>query len=537
MTKHLRIATAQLNLTVGDFKGNLQKHIDAAIEAVQTLKADIIVFPELSLSGYPPEDLLFRNDFLDAANDALDHFTKSIKDIYCLVSHPLKHHDGIFNACSLIYNGKIIAQYAKQSLPNYGVFDEKRYFISGDKTCVVDIKGVRTGLIICEDLWSEGPIKNAVAQGAELILVPNASPFESDKHELRFSILNKRAKENHVPIVYVNNIGGQDELVFDGGSMIVDEEGGLQYLAPFFKEDIHCFELAFNQKKPSLPIFIPNEVERIYQALVIALRDYVTKNNAPGVLLGLSGGIDSALTLCIAVDALGKDRVKAIALPSRYTSQISYEDAEALAKNLGVNYQIISIEPSYESFISSLAANFAGLKPDLTEENLQARCRAVILMALSNKTGYLVLSTSNRSESAVGYSTLYGDMVGGFAVLKDVLKTMVYKLAKYRNEINHVIPERTIERAPSAELAPDQKDEDSLPPYPILDRILQLYLDQGRGIDEITKMGFDRETVAKVAHLIRQSEYKRRQAPIGPRINQRSFGKDWRFPVTNKFRG
>lgn len=537
MKKSLNIVPAQLNLVIGDINGNLEKHINAAIKARDELHADVIIFSELSLTGYPPEDLLFRPSFIEETQAALEKFIASVRGIYCLLSHPTQTNKGLLNACSLIFDGKIIAQYAKQSLPNYGVFDERRYFIPNHETCVASIHGIPTGIVICEDLWVTGPVKQAVEQGAKLILAPNASPFESDKHELRFSMLSERAKQNHVPIVYVNCIGGQDELVFDGGSMIVDADGHLAFLAPFFQENLSVVKVDLEQlTEEKTPTVMP-EVERIYNALVLAVRDYINKNNMPGVLLGLSGGIDSALVLCIAVDAIGKERVKAIGMPSRHTSEISLHDAQEIADKLGVEYQLISIEPSYESFLTALAANFAGKKIDITEENLQARCRAVILMALSNKTGFMVLSTSNRSECAVGYSTLYGDMVGGFAVLKDVLKTMVYKLAKYRNSISHVIPDRTIERAPTAELAPNQKDEDSLPPYSLLDRILQLYLDQGHSIDVIAKLGFEREVVEKVANLIRKSEYKRRQAPIGPRINPRSFGKDWRYPITNKFRG
>lgn len=539
MTKKLRIVLAQLNLAVGDITGNLEKHLRAAIRARDEFAADIIVFPELSLTGYPPEDLLLRKKFISDAQQALQQFTAEVKNIYCLIGHPQVCEKGLFNACSLIYNGQVLAQYAKQHLPNYGVFDERRYFIPGNTPSIIPINGIPISLNICEDIWIDGPIEQAAAQGAQLILIPNASPFETDKHERRVAILAKRAKQHHLPIVYVNTVGGQDEIIFDGGSMVMNAEGKVCQLAGFFKENLLAVDLDFSVKPAHIqpmPITLPNAEEKIYQALVLATRDYIEKNLLPGVLIGVSGGIDSALTLAIAVDALGKERVRAILMPSRYTADISNEDAITLVNNLGVQHEIISIEPSYKAFQESLAPSFANKKADVTEENIQARCRAVILMALSNKSGNLVLTTGNRSEMAVGYCTLYGDMAGGFAPLKDVPKTVVYQLANYRNQLQPIIPQRTVERPPTAELAPNQKDEDSLPPYSILDKILDAYLNQGLSIDEIVADGFKRDMVTKVVKLIYRNEYKRRQSAIGPRINQKSFGKDWRYPITNGFK-
>ncbi len=539
MAKKLRIVLAQLNLTVGDISGNLEKHVHSAITARDKLSADVIVFPELSLTGYPPEDLLLRRNFITEANDALKKFIAEVKHIYCLVGYPHAAKQGLFNSCALIHDGNILGHYAKQRLPNYGVFDECRYFVPGTSSCVVPIHDIPTGFVICEDLWKLGPTRDAATHGAQLILSPNASPFESHKHEQRLSVLAKRAKHDHLPIVYVNHISGQDELVFDGGSMVINANGQLCQFAGFFNETLLPVDIDISTSPRLSPsaVTIPNKVARIYQALVLSVRDYIHKNRFPGVLVGVSGGIDSALTLAIAVDALGKDRVKAVFMPSRYTADISMEDAFTLTRDLGVNAETISIESSYKSFLASLTPSFANKKPDITEENIQARCRAIILMALSNKYGHLVLTTGNRSELAVGYCTLYGDMAGGFAVLKDVPKMLVYQLATYRNQLSAVIPERTIERPPTAELAPNQKDEDSLPPYPMLDPILDDYLNKSQSIDEIVAQGFNRDTVTRVVNLIHKNEYKRRQTAIGPHINHKSFGKDWRYPVTSGFKG
>lgn len=540
MPTQLRIVLAQLNLFVGDIQGNLIKLIDQANNARDTLSADVIVFPELSITGYPPEDLLFRKDFILQAEDALIEFKSKVKNIYCVVGHPHASPDGLFNACSLIHNGEILGRYAKQHLPNYGVFDECRYFVSGHSPCVIPINGIPVGLMICEDLWYDDPIQQAADEGARIILSPNASPFEIEKHEQRQLTLAKRATLNHLPIVYVNCVGGQDELIFDGGSMVVDSNGKICQHAGFFNETLMPVDFTFSDDEiqiQSKPFNIPNLDERTYQALVMAVRDYVTHNHFTGAIVGVSGGIDFALTLAIAVDALGKDNVSAILLPSRYTAEMSNEDAILIANNLGVKYEIISIEPSFNSFLDCLKPVFTGKAPDVTEENLQSRCRGMILMAISNKTGRIVLTTGNRSEMATGYTTLYGDMAGGFAVLKDVPKTLVYTLARYRNQLNPVIPQRIIDRPPTAELAPNQLDEDSLPPYPILDRILYFYLNEQKNPDEIIAEGFSREIVLKTVHSIHKNEYKRRQAPIGARIDHKAFGRDRRYPVSSGFKG
>ncbi len=540
MTKKLRIVMAQLNLTVGDISGNLQKLINAANEARDIHHADLIVYPELSITGYPPEDLLLRRSFLDASNEALNTFKSTVTNIHCLVSHPYSTAEGLYNSCSLIFNNTILGRYNKQHLPNYGVFDECRYFIPGNSPCVVPINGIPVGIIICEDAWFPGPIQQAANQGARIIVSPNASPFEVEKHEQRHLILAKRAKACELPIVYVNAVGGQDEIIFDGGSMLINQDGTIANHAGFFTENLTAVEIEFNSTDARTINTAPslfNSHERVYQALVLGVRDYVQKNNFPGALVGVSGGIDSALTLAVAVDALGKENVKAILLPSRYTAEMSVEDGLALANNLGVAHETISIEPSFSTFLASLAPTFAGMKPDITEENLQARCRGVMMMAISNKTGNIVLTTGNRSEMAVGYATLYGDMAGGYAVLKDIPKTLVYNLSRYRNQLSAVIPERIIDRPPTAELAPDQKDEDSLPPYSILDAILEMYLNQEKTIPDIIAQGYDEAVVRKVVTLIHRNEYKRRQSAIGIRINNKAFGRDWRYPVTSRFKG
>lgn len=537
MTKQLKIVLAQLNLCVGNIAHNLKQHIAAAKKARDELKADLIVFPELSLTGYPPEDLLLRQEFIKESEEALAAFIATVKDIHCVVGHPKRHHHLLYNTASVIDNGKILGTYSKQYLPNYGVFDEERYFTPGKDPCVVSIKGFQIGIIICEDLWTEEASHQAAQAGAQLIVSPNASPFESDKHERRAAVIAKRAKEQHIPFFYVNCVGGQDELIFDGGSMVVNVDGSISQLAPFFEETLLQSQIEKKESLhiPSTPIRIPNKIERIYQGLVLSVRDYIHKNHFPGAILGVSGGIDSALTLAIAHDALSANHVEGILMPSRYTEAISLEDAKSLCTHLQVKWQVIPIEPVYQRFLDMLASNFEHTKPDITEENIQARCRAVILMALSNKFGKLVLATGNRSELAVGYCTLYGDMAGGFAPLKDVPKTLVYELAAYRNHLKPVIPERIIERAPTAELAPNQKDEDTLPPYDILDRILALYINDSESPESIAAHGFPLDLVNHLIALIRKNEYKRRQSAIGPRINQKSFGKDWRYPITNGF--
>lgn len=538
MAKKLRIIIAQLNFLVGDLEGNLEKHIQAAKTARDLYKADVIVFPELSLTGYPPEDLLLRKNFIERANQKLQAFKAAVSDIYCVLGHPHSSEQGLLNACSLIYNDAILGRYAKQYLPNYDVFDEHRYFVPGSASCVVPIRGIPVGLVICEDLWHSGPVQQAATQGARLILSPNASPFEKDKHEKRLAVLSKRAKLNRLPIVYANQVGAQDGIIFDGGSMVLDAKGHLCQLAGFFHEVLHPIDFDINTTETrveSIPFSLPNKEEGLYKSLVLGVRDYVEKNHLPGVILGISGGIDSALTLAIAVDALGPKRVSAIFMPSPYTLASSHVNAAEIAENLGVCLETLAIEPSFNSFLTTLAPAFGGKAADVTEENLQARCRGVLLMALANKRGGIVLTTSNRSELAVGYTTLYGDMAGGFAVLMDVPKTRVYDLARYRNQLSPVIPLDTLTRPPSAELALNQKDEDSLPLYPVLDNILDLYLNQEKGAQEIIALGFDPAIVAKVIRLISFNEYKRRQAAIGVRLNYKSFGKDRRYPITSGF--
>lgn len=548
MTQSLRIVIAQLNLHVGDINKNLKKHIEAAETARDQLQADLIIFPELSLTGYPPEDLLLRKNFVADCNAALHELANKVHGIHMLVGHPqpsshclyTEHH--LYNSCSLLYNGKIFGTYSKLHLPNYGVFDECRYFDAKDEPYVINIKGLPIGVVICEDIWAPGPLEKTIAAGARLIIVTNASPFTSDKHEQRVAILNKLSQQNQIPIIYVNNTGGQDELVFDGGSMVVQANGNISHFCGFFNETLMPVDIEIAAQPTIIPptakpAVVMNELERIYQALVSGTRDYIHKNGFPGVLIGLSGGIDSALTCAIAVDALGADCVHGVLMPSQFTASMSNEDAELLAKNLGMKTSTISIESAYKNFLATLAGEFNNKKPDVTEENIQSRCRGLILMALSNASGKLVLTTGNRSEVAVGYCTLYGDMCGGYAVLKNVPKTMVYELANYRNKISAVIPERTIHRAPSAELAPDQTDQDTLPPYDILDKILFCYLNLGQGIDEITAQGFDKALVKRVIQMIHRNEYKRKQYAVGPQIQYTSFIKDWRYPITNGFKG
>jgi NAD+ synthase (glutamine-hydrolysing) len=539
MSKKLRIVIAQLNLTVGDLQGNVAKHIAAATTARDTMQADVIVFPELSLTGYPPEDLLNRESFLQDTNAALNELKEKITGIHCVIGHPHPNHKGLMNACSVIYNGTILGRYAKQYLPNYGVFDERRYFEPGESYGVINIHDIPVGIVICEDLWHKSPVQQAANQGARIILSPNASPFEIDKQQRRAEMLSKRAKAANIPIVYVNQVGGQDELVFDGGSMVADSHGTIYQHAGFFEENLLPVDIQLTPNEARLqtiPFNLPSDDKNIYDCLVLGVRDYIHKNRIPGVIVAVSGGIDSALTLAIAVDAIGKEHVRAIMMPSRYTADISVEDADQLVKNLGVAHDTFSIEDAFSSFLTTLAPALGDKKADVVEQNIQARCRGVIQMAIANQTGSIVLTTGNRSEMAVGYATLFGDMAGSFAVLKDVPKTRVYRLAHYRNTIAPVIPERIITRPPTAELAFDQKDEDTLPPYPILDPILALYLNQAQSVDAICAAGFDRATVEKVIRMVHFSEYKRRQAPIGPRIDHTAFGRDRRYPITSGYK-
>ena len=534
----INIVMAQINPLVGDITGNTELVIRQVIEAQDVHQADVVVFPELTLCGYPPEDLLLRDSMVTRVEAALAKLAAQVFSAVVVLGYPKKMLCGYYNMAGVLQEQQWIAEYAKQELPNYQVFDEKRYFSSGNNPCVFDLNGVPTALTICEDIWHEGPILQAKAQGAQLMLNINASPFHRYKQQQRLQLLEQRAQQSGLSIVYVNQVGGQDELVFDGGSFVVDQQGQCVAHAPFYTEGLYPVRY---QLEPSLSVVTPSLIEyqplsdlaMVYQALVLGLRDYVNKNHFHRVVLGLSGGIDSALTLALAVDALGADRVQAVMMPFTYTSQLSRDDAADQAKRLNVAYDSISIEPMYSAFMKSLDQQFAGCEMDLTEQNLQARCRGVVLMAISNKKGALVLTTGNKSELAVGYSTLYGDMAGGFDALKDVPKTLVFELAKYRNTITEVIPPSVIERPPSAELAPDQKDEDNLPPYDILDQILERYIERDMSANGIIADGFTAETVHRVIRLVDINEYKRRQSPIGVRISEKGFGRDRRYPITN----
>ncbi|MDG4551466.1 MAG: NAD+ synthase [Candidatus Contendobacter sp.] len=534
-----RVVMAQLDFPVGDIAGNTDRIIAAALEARDRLRADVIVFPELTLTGYPPEDLLLRPGFVSQVEPALQRLRAGIWGITAVVGYPATTPEGLRNASAAVGDGASQAVYYKHLLPNYSVFDEKRYFVAGTEPVVATIRGVRVGLTICEDVWQPGPARRAAAAGAQLLLNLNASPFHAGKGRLRLEILRQRVAECGLPIVYVNLVGGQDELVFDGGSMAVSGRGELTQRAPFCVDGLYPVDFnvgATVEPTPGAVAAEPGEEEAIYRAIVLGVRDYVTKNGFPGVVLGLSGGIDSALTLAIAVDALGPERVEAVLMPSRYTADMSNTDAELEARALGVKYHVLPIEPAFQSFLHILQPVFAGLPPDIAEENIQARCRGVLLMAISNKTGKMVLTTGNKSETAVGYSTLYGDMAGGFAPIKDVLKTMVYRLAAWRNRQAPVIPQRVFDRPPSAELRPDQTDQDSLPPYEVLDAILRDYVEEDHSVEELIVAGFDRATVERVARLVIVNEYKRRQAAPGVRITPRAFGRDRRYPITSGFR-
>jgi len=536
--QHLTILMAQMNTLVGDFEGNTRKVIATLERATEHYETPVLVFPELTLCGYPPEDLLLRPSIDLRLERALQRVCAASRasQAHLVLGYPRRVGGSLFNTAGVVHRGEIVAEYHKQCLPNYQVFDEKRYFAAGDSACNVDIRGVPVGLSICEDIWEEWPARQAAAAGARLLLNINASPYHRGKRLERWELVGRRARDNGLPIVYVNQVGGQDELVFDGGSFAVSAAGDVVAAAPNFTEGEHAlrFDLAAARPLSGGTIAKPlDEIAATWQALVLGVRDYVDKNGFKGVVLGLSGGVDSALTLAVAVEALGAERVEAVMMPFRYTSQMSVEDAAGQSRLLGVRHSVIPIEAIYDAFMASLADEFAGMVADTTEENLQARCRGVILMSLSNKKGLLVLTTGNKSELAVGYSTLYGDMAGGFDVLKDVPKTLVFALCRYRNSLSPCIPQRVIERPPSAELRPDQKDEDSLPPYEVLDRILELYVEQDHSAEAIIAAGLDREQVHAVLRLVDLNEYKRRQAPIGVRITRRGFGRDRRYPITS----
>jgi NAD+ synthase (glutamine-hydrolysing) len=533
-----RVVMAQLDFLVGDIPANTARIIDTSRHAREELAAAVIVFPELAVTGYPPEDLLFRPRFLDLVEQAVEQLCRDIRGIIAIVGHPWREGETLYNAASVISQGKVIARYRKQHLPNYSVFDEKRYFTAGDSPCLVTLHGIPVAITICEDIWEPQPARQAAAAGARLLVNLNASPFHAGKGFEREALLAQRATENGLPVVYVNLVGGQDELVFDGGSLVIDARGRVTQRAPACEEGLYPVD--FRAGDPVTPVPgdcapHPDTIEAIYRVLVLGVRDYVAKHGFRGAVIGLSGGIDSALTLAIAVDAMGAEQVEAVMMPSRYTSRMSLEDARGEAERLQVAYHEISIEPVFGAFLEALHTTFAGMPPDTTEENIQARCRGTILMAISNKQGKIVLTTGNKSEMSVGYATLYGDMAGGFAPLKDVPKLTVYRLAEYRNRSGEVIPRRVIERPPSAELAPDQKDEDSLPSYAVLDPILERYIEQDQSVEEIATAGFDVEVAVRVANLVDRNEYKRRQAPPGIRITRRAFGRDRRYPITSGY--
>jgi NAD+ synthase (glutamine-hydrolysing) len=535
----VKIALAQQNTRVGAIDENTDRLIETANRARDEQGADLILFPELTLSGYPPEDLLLHKGLRRRVGDAAARVLAEVRGITVCFGLPEYVEKSIYNSAIVARDGRILATHRKWILPNYAVFDEKRYFESGTEPTVFDCAGCRFGLVICEDAWFPAPAAAAAAAGAEVLLVINGSPFHTRQRAARRDIVRARARETGLPIIYLNMVGGQDELVFDGGSFALHRDGTVAFEAPSFEEDVYLLELATAAGAPGIrqaPLPPePDPVATIYSALVMGIRDYVGKNGFPGVVLGLSGGIDSALTLAVAVDALGAGRVMGVMMPSRFTSQMSREDAEAQAKAMGVRFETLSIEAMFKAVTETLAPVFAGMPPNSTEENIQARCRGILLMALSNKLGHMLLTTGNKSEMAVGYATLYGDMAGGFAPLKDCTKALVYALARYRNGVGRVIPERVLTREPTAELAPNQKDSDSLPPYAILDAILEAFIEHDQSVDEITAGGFDRATVVRVLQMVKRAEYKRRQAPPGVRISSRAFGRDWRYPITSGY--
>lgn len=537
---NLTIALAQTNMLVGDIAANVEKIISNAIQARDQLNADAIVFPELTVTGYPPEDLLLRPDFITDANDAIVEIARQVTGIVIVVGFPEQAAGVLYNSAAILSDGVVQAIYRKNELPNYGVFDEQRYFQAGNQACIIDIKGVPIGITICEDIWAEGIVEETRKAGAEILFNLNASPYHAGKIHEREQAVRERIRSIAIPVVFVNLVGGQDELVFDGASFVIDSQGDVVFRGEEFEEQLYRVEFNCTDAYQPLPNQIAphySEVSSDYKALVLGVRDYVRKNGFQGAVLGLSGGIDSALTLTLAVDALGKDCVEAVLMPSEYTHSMSVEDARLEAEALGIKYHTIAIEPAVTAFEAMLADTFAGSSKDTTEENIQARCRGVILMAISNKQGKILLTTGNKSEMSVGYATLYGDMAGGFAPLKDVPKLLVYKLSEYRNTLGKVIPERVITRPPSAELAPDQIDEDSLPAYANLDPILERYVELDQAADEIIAAGFTSEDVHRAISLVDRNEYKRRQSPPGIRITPRAFGRDRRYPITSGYRG
>lgn len=529
----MKIAIAQMNCIVGDIAGNAKKIVTSATLAKEQ-GATLVVTPELSLCGYSPEDLLLRPDFLLACEDALLALAKQLPDVAVIVGHPLQQGEQCFNAASVLEGGHVVATYHKQVLPNYGVFDEERYFVSGSEALVFNHCGVKLGVLICADVWESKPALLAKMAGAELLVAMNGSPFHMKKQNTRLEVLKQRAVENSLPIVYVNMVGGQDELVFDGASFVLNAQGELMCELPAFESQLEVVD--FEHAQPlhgNMTKNLPLEAT-VYHALKLGLADYVNKNGFPGVVIGLSGGVDSALTLALAVDAIGADKVHAVMMPSEFTADISVNDAREMADIVGVKYSEIAIKPLYDMYLTALSPQFGDMPFDATEENLQARIRGMLLMAISNKFGSIVVTTGNKSEMAVGYCTLYGDMAGGFALLKDVPKTLVYQLCAYRNQLSSVIPERIITRPPSAELRANQVDQDSLPPYDVLDAIIEAYVEDDLSRKDIVALGYPIEDVNRVIAMIDRNEYKRRQSPVGVRITDKGFGKDRRYPITAK---
>jgi NAD+ synthase (glutamine-hydrolysing) len=540
MENTLKLVLAQIDLAVGAVRGNTARILEAAAEARDEFGADLVVFPELSICGYPPEDLLFHGGFRHRTEAALAEIRERVEGVAVLVGFPEYDGDAIYNSCAVFADGEELCRYRKHLLPNYKVFDERRYFTAGTEPAVFTLKDIRVGLTICEDVWRSEPIAKARGAGAECVIAINGSPYDTRSQGSREEVVRSRAREAGVPIVYLNMVGGQDELVFDGGSFVMSAAGDVMFRAPVFAEGLYPVVLrgdagGVDTGSGSVAEFLPLEAS-VYNALLTGTRDYVDKHGFPGVVIGLSGGIDSGLVLAVACDALGPERVRAVMMPFRYTSAMSLEDAREQAGLLGVRYDVIPIAPIYDATVGQLAPVFEGLEEDVTEENIQARCRGLLLMAISNKTGRMLLTTGNKSEMAVGYATLYGDMAGGFAPIKDCSKSLVYRLARYRNTVGPAIPERVLTREPSAELRPGQKDSDSLPAYDVLDPILECFIEQDLSVDEIAERGFDRETVIQVLEMVRRNEYKRRQAPPGIRISRRAFGRDWRYPITSGYR-
>jgi NAD+ synthase (glutamine-hydrolysing) len=540
--RQLRCVMAQLNLVVGDVDGNTSRIVAAANEARDRYRADLVMLPELAVSGYPPEDLLFHSGMRLQVARSIERLKKEVRGIMLIAGYPEYVDSHIFNSAIVIRDGVVLANHRKACLPNYRVFDEKRYFTPGTEATIVEVKGIKAGVLVCEDVWDAQPAKQAQLAGAQVLLVINASPYEMDKQSQREQqVIGQRVKETGLPIVFLNLIGGQDELMFDGNSFVMDANGAVTQRAPAFAEDLYVVDLEVDttgavHPVPATIVPLQSQEESVYGALVQGTRDYVDKHRFPGVVMGLSGGIDSALVLCIAVDALGAHRVHSVAMPSRYTSQMSKDDAALQARNLHVKHSEISIEGMFESTLAALKDEFAGRPPDTAEENIQSRCRGVLLMGISNKTGKMLLTTGNKSEMAVGYATLYGDMAGGFAPIKDCSKMLVYRLAHWRNAQTQVIPDRVIDRPPSAELRFEQKDTDSLPPYEVLDPILEAFIEEDLSVDQIAARGFDRGTVGRILDLVKRNEYKRRQAPPGVRVSGRAFGRDWRYPITSGYK-